>query len=204
MCPNICFLHLLQLHCWLNKRYFFFLHTLPNCWYLSRPLMKKSILSFFIHQWEYQMSSTRSNSSNVHIKSQWKKYVSHVKKKRKAYLWTCWPRQSKCSWLSWFTLQVTEISLVNTNLLYIKARIAQTSQNMQLEILTVLSTTIQRSESLQCVCLTKMKAETNKMKSEAALHLLSKHNQVARNEFPKLWTACTDYSMQKKDSLESA
>lgn len=73
MCPQTYFRHLLQL-CWLKKRYFFFLHTLPNCWYLSRSLMKMSILCFFFHQWEYQMSSTRSNLSNVHIKSQWKKY----------------------------------------------------------------------------------------------------------------------------------
>lgn len=111
---------------------------------------------------------------------------THVKKKWKVYLWTCWPWQSKCSWLSWFTLQVKEMLLVNTNLLYIKARIAQTSQCMQLEILTVLSAIIQRSESLQCVFLTKMKAERKKMRTDAALHLLSKHNQVVKNEFPKL------------------
>lgn len=101
---------------------------------------------------------------------------AHIKKKWKAYLWTCWPRQSKCSWLSWLTLQVTEIPLLNTNLFYIKARLAQTSQYMQLEIWTVLRAIIQRSESLQCVFLTKMKAERKKMKTEAALHLLTKYN----------------------------
>lgn len=61
--------------------------------------------------------------------------------------------------MSSFTLQVTEISLINTNHLYIKARIAQTSQCMQLEILMVLSAIIQGAESLQCVFLRKTRKQ---------------------------------------------